>query len=556
MSYSLGADGYFRKHGERFIPVGANWWPGSCGVELWRVWPAEEIQRDLDLLVSLGLNTIRFFLRWQDFEPAPGVYDETAFARLDQLLAWCGERQLAAHPALFVGFMSGGVFWPAWKRGRNLFADVELRHRSAAFARRATQVIVRHAPHVIAIDQGNELCCLADSSQAPPAAVRDWCAAVNHGIRSAWPEAVIISGNEQNQVVNDTGWRFDQQPGCDLLSMHAYPVPSWHSVGFDGMTDPLCQSLLPFYTACARAFAPVMVQEFGTIVTFGARQQSTYLSAMLPACWESGANGFLWWCLRDIPAAVHPYDRNGFESTLGLVDAAGQVKPGLDVFLDFARSLAARPAPAPTLGAVGIYWPREYYHRDNPANAGNEPGRNSRRLILANHLLRSAGRSVRIVRGDQPIPDDLAALVVPSQHLRVDEAEALAVWVEAGGRLLWTGVDPVNWGAAYRRVLGAVPVDYRGASQGRRGEWAGRVWEFTSFPRSMRCDVEVAGAEVLIRDQDGLPLATRFANGHGRVVAVFPCVEDQPAGVADRPAERDVWIGFYAALLDELLTPR
>ena len=107
----------------------------------------------------------------------------------------------------------------------------------------------------------------------PPQAVIDWCTAINDAIRSVYPQALIISGNEQNQVLNDRGWRFGQQPGTDLYSMHGYPVPAWHSVDFDGMTDPLCQSLLPFYTQVARAFGPVMVQEFGTIVTFGAEQQ-------------------------------------------------------------------------------------------------------------------------------------------------------------------------------------------------------------------------------------------------------------------------------------------
>ena len=143
--------------------------------------------------------------------------------------------------------------------------------RTAAFARRAAEVIAPFHDHLLGIDQGNEICCLPDSPAAPPQAVIEWCRRINEAIRSVYPDCIILSGNEQNQVLNDTGWRFGQQPGIDLYSMHGYPVPAWHSIGFDGMTDPLCQSLLPFYTQVARAFGPVMVQEFGTIVTFGAR---------------------------------------------------------------------------------------------------------------------------------------------------------------------------------------------------------------------------------------------------------------------------------------------
>ena len=72
---TLNTDGYFSLDGKRFVPVGVNYWPGSCGVEMWRRWPEAEIQHDLEVLRSLGLNSIRFFLRWQDFEPDPGEYE-------------------------------------------------------------------------------------------------------------------------------------------------------------------------------------------------------------------------------------------------------------------------------------------------------------------------------------------------------------------------------------------------------------------------------------------------------------------------------------------------
>jgi hypothetical protein len=141
--------------------------------------------------------------------------------------------------------------------------------------------------------------------------------------------------------------------------MHGYPVPAWHSIGFDGLTDPVCQSFLPFYTQVARVFSPLMVQEFGTIVTFGAEQQEIYLRAILAACWEAGAKDYLWCCLHDITADVHPYLKHRFESTLGLVDSQDRVKPGLEVYVEFARSLAERliagPDRAVPKDTVAIY---------------------------------------------------------------------------------------------------------------------------------------------------------------------------------------------------------
>ena len=80
------------------------------------------------------------FLRWEDFEPRAGRYDRTAFCRLADFLGWCRARGLLAHPSLFVGWMSGGILWPDWKKRRNLFSDPLMRRRSFAFAARAAKV--------------------------------------------------------------------------------------------------------------------------------------------------------------------------------------------------------------------------------------------------------------------------------------------------------------------------------------------------------------------------------------------------------------------------------
>jgi hypothetical protein len=549
MPFTIASDGYFHQDGRRFVPFGANWWPGSCGVELWRRWPEDEIRRDFDLLRALGMNSLRFFLRWQDFEPEPGRYDRRCFERLDLLLRWCGERGIAANPSLFVGWMSGATFWPGWKAGRNLFADAGVSERSYAFAREAAAVLRPHHANILCVDQGNELDCVSDSRAAPPAAVHAWCAGLNAAIHETYPEALIISGQEHNQVCADTGWRLGEQPGCDLLSMHVYPVPTWHSLRFDGMTDPLAQSLLPFYVALARAHGPAFLQEFGTIVTFGAREQDAFLRALLPAAWEAGANGFLWWCLRDIVAPIVPYLTCGFEATLGLVDAEGRVKPGLEAYLEFGRSLATRPAPARASGGVGIYWPRAYYPRDNPDNAGNEPESSSRRLGIANHLVRAAGRRTRVVRGDQPLPTDLDALLVPSVNLRADEAAALGDWVAGGGKLIWHGPDPINTGPAYIRLLGAKPVDYRAPLRVDFSAHGG-TWSCGAWPRGMRCAMEPAGCEVLARDQRGLPTLTRHRLGAGVTVAAYPQIEDEPAALAGDREARERWVAWYAGQLE------
>jgi len=544
----LDEHGYFSLAGKRFVPVGVNYWPASCGVELWSLWPAEEIQRDLDLVKSLGLNCVRFFLRWQDFEPEVGQYDKVMFDRLAQFLTWCAERGIFAQPSLFVGRMSGGVFWPRWRRERNVFGDMFMVERSAAFARKTAAVIAKFHPNLLGIDQGNELCCLPDNMAAPSSAVAHWCKTVNEAIRREYPQCLIVSGNEHSQIIADTGWQLGNQPGTDYYSMHTYPVPMWHSIEFDGMNDPLCQSLLPFYTKVARAFGPVMVQEFGTILTFDPDYQENYLRAVLPACWEAGANGFLWWCLRDITARVHPYLKNGFEGTRGLVNDYDHVKPGLGYYLEFAESLADRPAPKPAPNAVGVYFPKHYYLRENPQNPGNDPRLLSRSLIIADHLLQQLGHQVRIVRGDIPIDSTIRTIVIPGALIAGDEAPALEIWVREGGRLIWHGPDPMNWGHDYIRLLGAKPVNYRSADVANVAVF-GENWSFAHYPRNTRIEVVPTSAKVLASDQNRFPVLLQNAVGQGKVVYTIPCVEETVAAEAHDRSTRDGWQKWYEEIL-------
>ncbi len=546
--FKLTPDGYFARGAKRVAPVGVNYWPASCGVELWHAWPAREIQHDLDVVRGLGLNCVRFFLRWQDFEPRPGRYERVMFRRLAQLLGWCRERGLLAHPSLFVGWMSGGIFWPEWKRGRNLFADALVRRRAFAFAAEAARVCARFRECVLAIDQGNEICCLPECLDAPPDAIASWCDGVNAAIRRAFPGALIVSGNEQMQVTADTGWRLGAQPGCDFFSMHTYPNSVWHSLRFDGMTDPLAQSLLPFYVKCARAFGPVLAQEFGTLFTSG-RGCDDYLRAMLPATWAAGANGFLWWCLRDIAATCHPYEKNAFEGGMGLVGARGRVKPALRYFLEFAKTLSARPAPRRDEGDVALYWPQHYYARDNRSNPGNEPRSLSRRLIVAHFALSELGHRVGIARGDQPLAKISArTIVVTGAALTASEVAALSAWVRDGGRLVWHGVDATTFGRDASALIGAEPTDFL-APRAEGVKAFGAMWDFRAFARDVFVGVQPRTARVVGTDRARRPVVLAHRFGRGQVVTCLAQPDDTFANESEDRVARTRWRRWYRGML-------
>lgn len=547
---TLDSKGYFQRDGRRIIPVGVNYWPASSGVEMWARWDPDEIRRDLDIVRGIGLDCVRFFLRWPDFEPSFGNYDEAMFGRLRDFLGWCRERGILAHPCMVVGFMSGGYFWPADKGGRNLYADPAVRAASAAFCAKAAATMRPFADTILGLDLGNELDC-ADAG-ASPAEIERWCREVTDAIRAAWPDVLIVSGLDSSPVMRECNWHIDAQPGTDFLSVHNYPVPEWNVVEFDGMTDPLCHDILPLNTLIARAFGPVMLQEFSTIISQGAPECESYLQPVVRGCRENGANGFLWWCLHDISAPVHPYDKSAFERRLGIVGKDGMVKPSLRGLVSLLREIAADPSDPPRhdpAECVGLYLPREIYGRDNPFNPGNDLSQVYCRLLAAYHILKRIGRNVMVVRGDLPIPEGLGALLVAGAALTGIESRAIAEWVAAGGSLLWSGADWRCWTEELDAVTGATPVDMRRPSE-VDVELFGRTWKMDAASAcGVRTVARETTADVVARSGDGLPAVFAHRYGRGACVTTTVSAEGSVIRLGARRAERDEWRAWFEGVL-------
>jgi hypothetical protein len=154
-----------------------------------------------------------------------------------------------------------------------------------------------------------------------------------------------------------------------------------------------------------------------------------------------------------------------------------------------------------------------------------------------------------MVRGGLPVPPTVKILIVPGTMLALQEVQALAAWVQAGGRLVWSGPDPVNWGQACLQLLGAAPVDYRPVKTAVI-ELYGDRWVFEDYPRGLRLELEPRGAQVLASDEDGLPFVLRAAYGAGQVTYTVPWVEETVARYAANRPNRDRWTAFYAGLLE------
>ncbi|GAG30396.1 unnamed protein product, partial [marine sediment metagenome] len=76
----------------------------------WQLFDEEEVERDFSRLSAAGFDSVRVFLLWEDFQPAPEHVSEQALNRLVCVADTARDNNLSLIPTLFTGHMSG-VNW-------------------------------------------------------------------------------------------------------------------------------------------------------------------------------------------------------------------------------------------------------------------------------------------------------------------------------------------------------------------------------------------------------------------------------------------------------------
>src|SRR5947207_13614819 len=142
----------------------------------WSQFDRAEVAADFARIAASGLDSVRVFLTWEDFQPAPTEVDREMLDRLVGVVDLAGELGLAVIPTLFTGHMSGVNWIPAWALGgsdgddrfrviaggrvadtglRNWFTDPVVGEAQALLAAETVAVLRGHEA-VWAWDLGNE----------------------------------------------------------------------------------------------------------------------------------------------------------------------------------------------------------------------------------------------------------------------------------------------------------------------------------------------------------------------------------------------------------------
>ena len=192
--------------GERFR-LGVNYWPARTAMGWWSDFDRAAVADDFARIASSGLDSIRLFLMWADFQPAPDEVDRRMLDRLIAVADLAVGAGLAVVPTLFTGHMSGVNWIPAWALGgadrddrfrvvtngrvdggglRNWYSDPLVARAQALLATEAAGALGGHEA-VWMWDLGNE----NSNCVIPPtnSSARRWLRRIASAIRTADPDA-------------------------------------------------------------------------------------------------------------------------------------------------------------------------------------------------------------------------------------------------------------------------------------------------------------------------------------------------------------------------------
>jgi len=365
---------------EPFV-LGVNYWPRRKAMYWWSNFDAGEVREEFDVIRDLGLQVVRIFLLWDDFQPQPDSVSSEALDHLEQVFDAAAERGLGLDVTFFTGHMSGPNWAPHWlldasapkpsphvrqvvSRGkvtassyRNMFTDPQALDASRLLLDTVVGRFREH-PGLWMWNLGNE----PDLFAHPPddATGRAWVREMTQRIKQLDPAHPVTCGLHSASLLENNGLRVDQVfAETDVAVMHSYPMYlPW-------ARDPLDPDLVPYTCALVTALCgkPTLMEEFGGCTVgpgepsqtwrwtaygkpreqFMASEEdfAAYIEAVLPRLVDVGATGAMLWCYADYVPELWdkpPCDESKHERFFGLVRPDGTLKPHAEVIRRFAAT--------------------------------------------------------------------------------------------------------------------------------------------------------------------------------------------------------------------------
>jgi hypothetical protein len=396
--------------------LGLTYWPRRAGFRMWQAYDRGATREELAHVASLGCDTVRLCLLWEEFQPGPERLGGQAMRFLEHALDSAHEAGLRTALCLFPVAVGGALHIPHWANG----PDVA---RALRRAGRERALVVVRPPGLVPVLTGagyrpaqagdlfSEVTVLEAQRYlvreivgyfgAHPAAwawqlgeglervhrpasrdaVRAWLAGMAEEARRQRPEVRLLGATSLRGLELKAGPRpEDIAEACELLGVAADPqeLPRENQkrhTSYPAFMHAVAAGLAgrrAIVTSAGMPTAPPHEQGWGEDQSYGRRlavftgdesQQATYVDTLLERLYRDGAGGVWLAAYADYPEdswRVAPLDRSRRQRTLGLVDSSGREKPAAEVLRSFAAGLAtserSQPhTPPPTLDSER-YW--------------------------------------------------------------------------------------------------------------------------------------------------------------------------------------------------------
>lgn len=400
-----------RIDGTKFL-TGVNYWPRNKAMYWWSDFDQSEVADEFDLIADLGMDVVRIFLLWDDWQPAPDSVSKSCLTALGEVCDVASRSGLRLDITFFTGHMSGPNWAPSWlldtKRRalpspdarqvvsggkvvdagyRNMFHD--------PIALEAERLLLRT---VVAEYGGHDAVWMWNLGNEPDLFARPvsdeagagWVTEMSEIVRSIDPHHPVTTGLHTANLFANNGLRVDQVfSTSDVAVMHGYPM---YIPWARGDLDP---DFVPYLCALVTALTgkPCLAEEWGGCTSpndgpstvwewlsygrqrtqFMANEEefADYVARTLPRLVEVGAPGAFLWCFADYaPELWHrpPCEDTGatHERHFGLVRPDGSLKPHANVVKDFA---VANPMVREPSRVVDLDVSADEYYRDPAGHA-------------------------------------------------------------------------------------------------------------------------------------------------------------------------------------------
>ena len=361
------------EEGKTFL-IGVNYWPTGKGVYWWREFDPSSLQRDFSLAAEHGLDLLRVFLLWEDFQPEINRVSVTVLRDLVRVADLANDLRIKILPVFFCGHISGVNWLPSWMvesgrgegrypvfsmgkirkgRVRNMYSEREVWKAQKLLIHETAGALQGH-PAVWGWDLGNQPSNLIN----PPS--RDSA--------RAWFEEMVTELRRWNSFLPIT-WAMDPSdleegripgpkelaPYCDFISLQVHPGGTKWS---DGPTDeraPLFLCLMAQWLGGKGAWAGdlgVPTEPLLPFLTEGDRRKlrgaglvkegdaETLLEKILDLLKSHGIKGALAGSFSDYDSSLWdrpPLDDRVAERFCGLFRRDGSAKPAARMIRDYPR---------------------------------------------------------------------------------------------------------------------------------------------------------------------------------------------------------------------------